>query len=98
MSSNTYGLGLPAQRTASRGAGLSGVAQDQTQMASNMMGTLAQQETNREIQYEQGERARKSGNASLGATGGALAGFAVGGPVGAAIGGVIGAISGGSLF
>lgn len=95
--SSTYGLGLPAQRTGGRGAGLAGTALDQTQTATSLMGSLAQQETNRDTQYQQSEQARKSGNAQLGATAGALAGMKFGaaaGPWGMLIGGAIGAVAG----
>jgi outer membrane lipoprotein SlyB len=93
--SSSYGLGA---------AGLTGFGLDQKNDAMQTLGRVAGQETQRNIQNEQTEAARKAGNVQLGSTVGALGGAALGakygsvvGPWGTVLGGVVGAVAG-SLF
>jgi hypothetical protein len=79
------------------GGGLANYGMGQQQEATQILGEVAKQEANRDMENKQLRQQAKAGNAQLGAAGGAMAGFAVGGPWGAAIGGLVGGIAGGAL-
>lgn len=76
------------------GASLASIGAGQQQEAMQMLGKVADEETDRSIKNQQLEQQEKSGNIQLGATTGAMAGSYFG-PWGTLVGGAIGAIAGG---
>lgn len=77
------------------GASLASYGQSQERDATQALGEVAKDETQREMGNKAAEQQRKAGNAQLGATGGAMAGMMVAGPWGALAGAAIGGVAGG---
>ena len=88
----TYGLSGPIT-SGMGGGGLIGQGVNQQAMATQMLGRVAEEETQRNIGNQQRETARKAGNSQLGAMAGAQVGMSFG-PWGALAGGLIGALAG----
>ena len=99
MNTGTYGLGTSGRGPASIGSGgLAGMGSDQNRTATNILGSVAEQETRRNIANERLAQEEKAGGSQLGGALGGAAGGAAFGPWGALAGGLIGAIAGKSLF
>jgi hypothetical protein len=92
-----YGVGASLATLGRRGggAGLAGEGASREAEATQMLGDVAAQETQRNIQNQRMAAQEKAGNQQLGSTLGSVAGFAVGGPVGSMVGGVLGGLAGG---
>lgn len=91
-----YGVGasLATYGRRNAGGGLAGMAGNQEQEATQLLGAAASEETARNVQNTQLHAQQKAGNAQLGSTIGALAGSVIPG-VGTLIGGVLGGLAGG---
>ena len=97
MNTGTYGLGSSIRGPSGTGPGLAGVGQGQQQLATNMLGQAAREETERNLANQRAAAQQKAGNAQMGSSAGAMAGMSIGGPWGALIGGVLGGIAGGEF-
>lgn len=79
------------------GASLASLGQSRQREAMQMLGQVADAESERNMANQRIEQQTEAGNRQLGATIGSTIGMGLGGPIGSLVGGAIGTIAGGLI-